>query len=119
VVASFIWNRVIAVHRPQPAITAGDGGYAGLEATTETVIASGIPASIQTASRGGTGFGIGHVPSDAGRVQYRIHIPFWAQAAIPINTRDIVVDDLGRRFQVSAPQPDSLGPLLLGELLTA
>jgi hypothetical protein len=119
VVASFIYNRTVAVHRPLPAQTAGDGGYAGLQATAETVIATGVPASIQTASRGGTGFGIGHVPSDAGRVQYRIHIPFWAQPAAEIAVRDIVVDDLGRRFQVSAPQPDSLGPLLLGELLTA
>jgi hypothetical protein len=119
VVASFIWNRVISVRRPQSSPVAGDGGYSGLQATNETVIASGIPASIQSASRGGTSEGIGRVPSDAGRSLWRIHIPVWAQPTAPINVRDVVIDDLGRRFQVAAPWLDSLGPCLLGELLTA
>lgn len=116
---SFLYPRTIAVHRQIPAAIAGDGGYAGLQSTSETVIAAAVPASIQTASRGSAGRGIANVPSDAGKTMWRIMIPRGVLAAGTIQVRDVIVDDLGARYQVGAPWNDSLGWAVLAELLSA
>lgn len=113
-----IYNRVIAIRRPQTNETPGDQGYSGTQEANESVILSGLPASIQFAGAGGEP--LGGTPSDASkRGNYRIMIPASAASIGSITERDIVVDDLGKRYEVFATWPDSLGYNLHTELLEA
>lgn len=124
---SFMYPRTISVRRPRanaamPGIptglpVAGLADYGGVLPEQETVILTGLPASIQQkATAGGQGAAL---PSGArANTTWRVFIPL---RALPnrdaVETRDIVVDDQGRRFQVTAAYWNSLGYNLLTELL--
>lgn len=115
---SFIYPRTIAISRPNTNDTPGDRGYSGVTKANETQIAAGLPASIQLDTKGGKPDG--DVPSDAyGRSAYRIFIPQSAAALGLINERDIVTDDLGKRYQVVGDYWNSLGYNLACTLLEA
>jgi hypothetical protein len=113
---SFLYPRIIAIHRPNPATGFGAQGYSGQTKADETVIASGIPASIQQKS---SRFSKGEVALPANSstsLGWHIFIPKGAMAFGTISSRDVVVDDLGHRYSIFAPYWNSLGHNLLCEL---
>jgi hypothetical protein len=113
---SFIYPRTIAVHRPNVNTTAGDRGYSGLTRTGEAVVLTGLPASIQRSKKGGTPDA--GVPADAyGRTSYEVLIPRTAAALGQIVENDIIVDDLGNRYQVAGAYWNSLGFNLSADFL--
>jgi hypothetical protein len=115
---SFLYPRVVAISRPNTNDTAGDRGYSGVTKTNETLIVTGLPASIQLQSKGGRPDA--QVPSDAYSMsKFAIMIPFAAAALGLITERDIVTDDLGKRYQVVGTYWNSLGHNLSCTLLEA
>jgi hypothetical protein len=116
---TFLYPRTIAITRPNSELGPGDQGYLGENTGDgDTVIATGIPASIQSSRERGTP--LGKTPSDAEtKSQWNIYIPLAAVAVGTIRDRDIATDDLGRKFKVTASDPTSLGYRLRCEMLEA
>jgi hypothetical protein len=106
-----LYPRTIAVHRSKTNAVNSSGtpqiglvGYSGRDGTTsssdpegETVLFTGIPASIQARSQGRSGHYL--LPSDtSSNPQWRIYVPSLPQYSI--RDRDIIVDDEGYRYDV-------------------
>lgn len=117
---SFQYPRTIEIRRQTDPETTGSTVSVGLqsyegriasEAVTgdETVIATGIRANIQVKSEGRvTGKTV--LPSNAaGEPTYRVFIPRSALAKGVIREHDIIIDDEGYRYSVSAPYWNSMG----------
>lgn len=104
---SFIYPRIVAFHRPADQSGAGRIGYGGQNVANEGVIATGIPASVQERKDGPAN--PVHIPTDGRRPDYYVFIPRKKLANGTLKSRDIMIDDLGNRFQVIAPYWDSLG----------
>ncbi|HEX7854448.1 MAG TPA: hypothetical protein VF503_12205 [Sphingobium sp.] len=104
---SFLYPRTIAVRRPAAQAGIGAVGYGGHIAAEETPVANGVRASIQ-ARREGTNNPVG-LPGDGKTPTHYVYIPLRAAARGLINDLDIVVDDLGQRYQVLVNYWDSLG----------
>ena len=109
------YPRTISITRPAAETTNGQVTYQGVTQASETLIASGLPASIDIASAGRNTSTSG-IPGDSpGPIKYAIFIP--ASAAVPVlQERDIVYDDIvspssinGRRFQIDAWSPLAVG----------
>src|SRR5215469_14338380 len=108
---SFLYPRVVAIHRPGQEPGIGLQPYSGLGTTPgtaslqEQVIASGIPANIDPRGLGRVK-GLGLLPADApGPGQWRITLPAGAVADGAIKDRDILIDDLGYRYLISQSIP--------------
>ncbi|WP_232243723.1 hypothetical protein [Paraburkholderia sp. SOS3] len=87
-----------------------------MEPANETIVATGLPASIQL--KKGKGRPDAGLPADAvEKTLWTVFIPRGAAQLGLIRTNDIVTDDLGERYQVSAPYWNSLGYALQVELL--
>lgn len=115
---SFLYPRTIAIRRAITNETPGSQPYSGTQEANETVIATVLPASIQLQSKGGTPEA--GTPSDAFNMsRYAVMIPRAAAAIGLITERDIVVDDLGKRYQVVGAYWNSLGYNLACTLLEA
>jgi hypothetical protein len=113
---SFLYPRTLSIRRPRPNQTAGLQPYSGQSKAAEDVIATGLPASIQLNHKSGPPQG--GTPSDAyNRSGYDILIPRGAAALGSICERDIVVDDLGKRYEVTGAYWNSLGYNLSAEML--
>jgi acid phosphatase family membrane protein YuiD len=113
---SFLYPRTISIVRPGVQSGAGNQGYLGEMPSTETAVVSGISCSIQQKKEGRNPDA--SLPGDiAKRSMWRIFIPLNAVALGVIQDRDIVIDDLGIRYQVGAPYWNSLGYNLLAEKL--
>lgn len=111
---SFIYPRLISITRPATNTAIGATGYQGLDPANETLIDSGIPASIQE-QKDGRRPSEG-LPGDTyARTVWYVYT-FRYRFGI-IKTRDIVTDDLGNRFQVTGDYDDSLGTRLECERL--
>jgi hypothetical protein len=109
---SFVYPRIISISRPNvPAETSTPGLQSIAEFTPadQTIVALGLPASIQL-DRGG-GPPPGQLPGDARKAgQYRVMIPLGAIGGPPaILDRDIVTDDTGLRYQIASAYWNSLG----------
>lgn len=104
---SFLYPRTCAIHRPPSQSGEGALGYGGQTAASETVVASGLPCSIQ-ARREGQSNVVG-LPADATAPFWYVLIPKRAAALGQIQSHDIVVDDTGNRYQVVQDYWDSLG----------
>ena len=114
---SFLYPRVISIARPNSTPTedvgaASDIGAQGISAERgapdESLILENLPASIQE-DRQGQRNPVG-LPTDAKYEPiYKIFIPKSAAALGQIKSRDVVIDELGIRYQVFAPVWDSLG----------
>jgi len=114
----FVYPRTISIRRPNPLPSIGITAYAGVTEANESMVATNLPASIQQSRD--TGRPLGGTPSDAPqRAQWRVFIPAGSVANGKIQTRDVVVDDLGNRYQVVDPYWNSLGYRLTVELLQA
>jgi hypothetical protein len=111
-----LYDRVISIRRPAKATIVGATGYSGLLPAKETVQFTAIAASIQfQPKRDRPPFAI---PTDATSVaQWHIYIAAGVVPAGQIADRDVVADDLGRRFQVYAAWATALGWVLAVELL--
>ena len=113
-----LFDRVISIRRPTKPTTVGAIAYSGLLPTKEAVILTAIAASIQFQPKRERP--LGGVPSDpTSTAQWHIFIPSGAAVAGQILERDVVADDLGRRFAVFAAWPTALGFVLAAELLEA
>lgn len=108
-VNAFIYPRTIAVHRPNPDATLGaDTDYSGVTNSNEATVMTGVPCSIQYDAGGRNPET--SLPADSpGRGAWKIFIPLASAALGTIQRNDIVVDDLGVRYQVRAPYFNSLG----------
>lgn len=113
---SFIYPRTIAITRPIAQTGVGAQSYSGELASAESSIASGISASIQMRRKGVSGRNQ-NLPADAPATDWAIFIPLSQGSLGEIAERDIVTDDLGRRYQVDGAYWDSLGYQLLTTLL--
>lgn len=113
---SWIYSRTISIRRSNALIAVGSSNvstlassYSGLTVAAETTIYSGLPASIQwqtEAYRPTT-----NLPGDTTRSGgWNIYLPKSVNiVAGAINENDIVVDDVGRRYQVYEAYPHNLG----------
>lgn len=113
---SFLYPRTVTVRRPNPQTGTGAIGYGGETAANETALLFGqaFPASIQ--HRSGKGKQGGSLPADApSRADWYIFIR--APNNGDITENDIIVDDLGKRYQVIAAYWNSLGYRVSAELL--
>lgn len=115
---SFIYPRTVAITRPNSELGAGEQNYFAATKGNESTIASGLPASIQQVRE--PGGPEGKTPSDApNRSVWSIFIPAASAALGLITERDIVTDDLTKRYVVIAAYWNSLGHRLRCELLEA
>lgn len=110
---SFIYPRSVVVTRPTQPTGIGAVGYSAVQVSTEIPVASNIPANIQMFKDKPNST----LPADAGKTMWKIMIPLSAVALGVIQTRDIITDDLGQRYQVHAPYWNSLGHNCLCERL--
>ena len=106
------FDRTVEVHRQilisSEPTAVGDVGYSGTEQTTtpgpgvegEQVLFTGLPANIQITSPGRTK---GILPADVVyRPQWRILIPLGQVSLYDIRDRDLIIDDEGYRYSVTA-----------------
>lgn len=112
---SFLYPRIVSITRPNPTTTVGAAPYSGEVRTDETTLFMGLPASIQQRRKNSASHA--EIPSDSPRTDWAIFIPKRAAPLGSIAERDIVTDDLGKRYQVSAAWWDSLGYQLQVTLL--
>lgn len=108
---SFIYPRVIDIHRPKPqAVGSGPNvatlkSYTGtttdvVSTTGENLVLAALPAAVQFVSPLSRGAG-SNLPSDTHAPgAWRIFIPAASAAITAIQNRDIIVDDQGNRYQV-------------------
>jgi hypothetical protein len=125
-VTGFLYSRVIDIHRADPVAVSGaanvatlEAPYSGVTSTSETVLYTGVAASIQYKDRDLRL--TAPLPADTTRPGgWNIYIP--NSAGIPasgITENDIVIDELGRRYQVEAAYPNPLGWKLHARFLKA
>ncbi len=114
----FLYPRTVSVRRQNPIAGVGSVPYFGETPANESNVAKGqnLPATIQfKKARGAHREGL---PADApGRTEWRIMIRASAAPLGLIAERDIIVDDLGKRYVVIAAYWNSLGYALDTELL--
>lgn len=112
---SFLYPRTVTVTRPGTQPGFGAQGYGGELPSTETAVASNLPASIQFYRERGPNEA--RLPGDMQKTYSRAYIPASAAANGLIKTRDILTDDLGQRWAVVQPYWNSLGFSLMVERL--
>lgn len=116
---SFIYPRKVSIVRPVSGRGLGKVGYNGQRPGNqqhEQSVAEKLPASIQLMK--GMGRPASGLPGDAAqKTIWRILIPLSAIANGAIKTHDVVIDDLGERYDVTAAYWNSLGYGLLTEKL--
>lgn len=115
---SFVYPRTVSILRQAAQIGFGALPPSGAGLAPEQAIATGLPASIQQKSTGAKPDA--GLPGDAtNRTFWRVFIPRGQLALGAVQRGDIVVDDLGQRYHVTAPYWNSLGHNLLVERLEA
>jgi hypothetical protein len=93
---NFLYPNTISITRPNQNTGVGTVGYGGLSPMDESSIASGIPANIQIDK--GSRTPVAKLPGDA-TYESIWKIIFKGPNGLT-QTRDIITDELGRRFQV-------------------
>ncbi len=116
---NFIYPRTVTLKRPGAQGGVGfQAAYAGDQRANETTLATGLCASVQM-KREGQRNTVG-LPAEGTRPTWDIFIPPEDSANCPqILDRDLIYDDLGRRFQVVGDYINSLGYKLRCERLEA
>lgn len=112
---SFLYPRTVSFHRPAGQTQGGRIGYGGQVQASETVIATGIPASIQERKEGMRA--PAGLPSDGRQPEWWVFISRPKLANGTLKVGDVMIDDLDNRYQVLAPYWDSLGYRLTCALL--
>ncbi|MCE9565842.1 MAG: hypothetical protein K8U57_27775 [Planctomycetes bacterium] len=102
---SFLFPNTISISRQNSSAAVGSQPYGGVTRANETVIASGIAANVYVDRQGTSP--VAKLPADAAG-QSTWKIVFRGPKGLA-QSRDIITDELGRRFQVTAPD---WGPLV-------
>lgn len=120
---ALIYNRTVSINRPGTIPVPSGGtpsvvvtGYGGVTDGTETTLYTGLMASIQVKSA--VRQHLNALPADT-RAPY-VWSVFLQKSAVPlggIENRDIVIDELGNRYQVESAQWGLLGYHLRCRLL--
>lgn len=106
---SFLFPRTVAVHRPAADSGVGfQAAYAGQTQAAETPILTGLQASIQVRREGSVNK-VG-LPGDGTAPFWDVFLHRRDVTAGQVMNRDIIIDDLSRRFQVVASDYESLNP---------
>ena len=104
---SFFYEYTIDLYRQSTAAPAGAGAYSG-DPSGLGLIASGLEGSVQNYRVGKST--PANLPGDAGAPDYNIVMPFTSVPTLGmIMERDVLVDNLGRRFQVFSTEWTFLG----------
>lgn len=115
---SFLFPNTIEIHRPRSETDVGAVGYMGVEEISEMLVVGGLAASIQARSGSSRPSG-GDLPSSPpAPITWKIYIQ--TNSLIPpgsIHEQDIVVDEIGRRFQIDAAYYHPMGWSLMTILL--
>jgi hypothetical protein len=114
-VSDFVYSRTVTITRPGQQDGEGALGYGGQTQASETIVIEDVRASIQE-RREGQKNGSG-LPGDGARPTYYVFMP--DPAPDQCQNLDIITDDLGCRYQVTAPYWDSMGHRPTAELLKA
>lgn len=115
---SLVYARTVAIHRAVVDTSVGAGSYEGPTEANETVVLSNLPASIQQQRH--IKVPDANLPSDAyNKAGFNVFLPKRAAKKGSIVERDIVVDDLGNRYQITGAYWNILGYNLTAELLQA
>ncbi len=103
-----IYSRTITVKRPSDPSTPGTVGYSGVGMTQETTIVSDVVCNISVSGAASMA-NHGDIPADSPNpFRWSITIPLVGNPTLPlIRERDVVYDDLGRRYQVSGFDPSA------------
>lgn len=107
---SFLYPRTVSVSRPKAQTGVGQAAYGGTTESAETAVAGAqnLPANIQLAKEGRKP--TADLPGDVSKTTFwKVFIPLAAVANGVIKERDVVTDDLGLRYIVTAPYWNSLG----------
>lgn len=93
---SFLYPRVVSITRPNRNTTPGVQPYSGVTRANETAILSGVPAHIQS-DRQGTAPSAALAADAAGQSIWKIIMKLPLGQVVE---RDIITDELGKRYQV-------------------
>ncbi len=110
---SFLYPRTISVYRPAAPSATGLQPYNDVSA--QTFVASGIPATIDLKKEVGTQ--PANLPGDTSRRTYW-NINFKGALGLVLEN-DVIVDDLGQRYQVTGAYWTMLGYQVLAERIAA
>lgn len=118
---SFLYPRTMAVQRAAQQAAGqplGARPYGGQSKDTMADVIEDVRCNVQ--ARGQNRANPTALPADTQTAQWSINIPL---GAVPVETtiqdRDLITDDLGRRFRVTHAYPHSLGWRLTCERLSA
>lgn len=103
----FLYPRQVTFYRRPKTTQAGPAGYGGIDPKDLDIIVGPIKANIQDKGTG-RGGGVGS-PADTVPAQWMIYTELGDVADGQLCDRDIAVDDLGRRFQISGDYVHSMG----------
>jgi hypothetical protein len=99
--ANFLYPRTVSFYREGTQLATGTSVYLGHNRAIESLVFSGVAASVQCPNVTPRRIGDGVLPDDAaGPVRWNIFLPANAVPKGSIISRDIVVDDEGNRYQV-------------------
>lgn len=108
---SFLYPRTVSIKRQTSVSGVGALGYGGETLATESFVATGLRAAIQSSSNAARSE---LLPGSARGSSWYIFV----RAKLgSITERDVVVDDLGKRYQVTSAYYNSLGYKLTADLL--
>lgn len=99
-------NRVVTVYRPQQQAGVGAVGYGGNTQINQTAIITAFPASILINSKADKG--PVNLPGDTRSAWWNLLLPP-IPSTVVIEDADIVIDDLGNRYTVSAAELTDMG----------
>lgn len=107
---SFMYPRIVAISRPVAPSGTGFVGYSGTTPTNETVVLSGVSASIQVKTTSSRERATDLPAAPPSPIVWNVIIPLSENIAVgTIKDRDIVTDDVGDRYQIEAAYWNSLG----------
>lgn len=112
------YPRTIVFRRPSQPVQAGPGAYSGLLPANETLIIANIPANIQIDRTGRPSEA--RLPADAiGNPTHKFFVPTALLYVGQIKERDVIVDEVGSRYQIVAIEWQTLGVQIRAQLLEA
>jgi hypothetical protein len=98
-------NRTLSFSRPGAPRNPGANGYAGVTASSSTLLLRGWPASVLGTSGGGRPDA--GLPTDGSVAYWTVLLP--AAAGVVLRASDLMVDDLGRNGVIAAAELTELG----------
>lgn len=105
-----VYGRTVDIHRQKTVAgvtdSIGNVGYSGAEQGVavegEVVLFTALPASIQLGSAGRATTNVGLPGNAVQKPVWKIYIPAGSIAQHAVRDRDIIIDDEGYRYEVSA-----------------